>query len=303
MRVELFNYERYRYMLCGPNDLSPGERYETELEALKVGAKLFADRNERHWASQREVVARIQTFLQKSMPWHLSGQWEDSPREIVTCLCRCVLDGSVVILRAEPAYIAHGGFVPTHKYDDYQDGDLAQRIKAYADRSTAHAADFASYTQAVDERAQASKLALTPFRHIETIAEAGARNRAARAASGGLAALASSVGTVVSAVASSLNVSPKDESVVDLGNVSELGTGSTLLGDAAPFEYIKSTTGDDVLSMAARGVSEAQGSMCLAAYESALDLCGVLAFPMGGARGIAICKANAFDRYQQCRGY
>jgi hypothetical protein len=25
MRVELFNYGRYRYVLCGPGDLSPGE--------------------------------------------------------------------------------------------------------------------------------------------------------------------------------------------------------------------------------------------------------------------------------------
>jgi len=85
MRVELFNYGRYRYMLCGPGDLSPGERRETELDALKAGAKLFADRNERHWASQPEVVTRIRTFLQKTIPWHLSGQWEDSSREVVTC--------------------------------------------------------------------------------------------------------------------------------------------------------------------------------------------------------------------------
>jgi len=237
MRVELFYYGRYRYMLCGPSDLSPGERYETELDALKAGAKLFADRNERHWASQPEVVARIRTFLQKSMPWHLSGQWEDSPREIVTCLCRCVLDGSVVILRAQPAYIAHDGFVPTRRY--VEDEDLEQRIKAYANRSAAHKADFASYTQEVDERLRASKMALTPFRHIETIAEAGARNRAARAASGGLAALASSAGSVVAAIASSLpslNVSVENEGAIDIGDVSELGAGSTPLGDAAPFE-------------------------------------------------------------------
>ncbi|MEA3091488.1 MAG: hypothetical protein QOJ04_2830 [Caballeronia sp.] len=37
MRVELFNYGRYRYMLCGPADLSPGERYETELDAQSRG--------------------------------------------------------------------------------------------------------------------------------------------------------------------------------------------------------------------------------------------------------------------------
>ncbi len=40
MRVELFKHGRYRYMLCGPTDLSPGERYETELDALEAGAEL-----------------------------------------------------------------------------------------------------------------------------------------------------------------------------------------------------------------------------------------------------------------------
>jgi hypothetical protein len=305
MRVELFSYGRYRYMLCGPGDLSPGERYETELNALKAGAKLFADRNERHWASQPEVVARIRTFLHKSISWHLSGQWEDSPREVVTCLCRCVLDGSVVILRADPAYIAHGGFVPTRRYVDYQDGDLEQRIKAYADRSAAHAADFASYTQAVDELALA-KITFTPFRHIETIAEAGARNLAARAASDGLRALASSVGSIVSAVVPSfpsLNVSPEDEGVPDLGDVSKLGAEQTPLGDATPFEYSPSNSGGDLLSMAARGFGESVEANCFSDYETNLDMCNALAGHIGGARAIALCKQNAFAKYQTCRGF
>ena len=226
MRVELFNYGRYRYMLCGPTDLSPRERYETELDALAAGAKLFADRNERHWASQPEVVARIRTFIKESIPWHLSGMWEDNPREVVTCLCRCVLDGSVVILRAEPAYIAHSGFVPMRHYDDAAyEKDIAERASSYAARSKAHRDDFKAYNQAIDERAARAASALKPFRHIETMAEAGARNRAARAASGGLAVFASSVGAVVSAVASSLpsfNDAAEDEGVPNLGDVTEL---------------------------------------------------------------------------------
>jgi hypothetical protein len=222
MRVELFNYGRYRYMLCGVGDLSPGERYETELDAFEAGAKLFADRNERHWANQPEVVARIRTFPKASVPWHLSGLWEDNSRKVVTCLCRCVLDGSVVILQAEPAYIAHSGFVPARRYAEDQDGDLAQRIKAYAERFAAHAADFANYTQVIDERAQASKLALTPLRHIETIAEAGARNLAARAA------------LTLLAVASAL---PARRQAHELGEVTSIGSASTPLGDAEPFEF------------------------------------------------------------------
>ena len=117
---------------------------------------------------------------------------------------------------------SHGGFIPTRRYSEDHDGDLAQRIKAYAERSAAHAADFASYTQAVDERAQASKLALTPLRHIETIAEAGARKLAARAAS------------ALVAVASAL---PARSHALDLGAVTSIGSASTPLGDAEPFEF------------------------------------------------------------------
>jgi hypothetical protein len=293
-------------MLCGPSDLSPGERYETELDALAAGAKLFADRNERHWASQPEVVARIRTFIKESIPWHLSGMWEDNPREVVTCLCRCILDGSVVILRAEPAYIAHSGLVPMRQYDDpAYEKDIAERASSYAARSKAHRDDFQAYNQAIDERAARTASALKPFRHIETIAEAGARNLAARAASGGLAVFASSVGAVVSAVASSLpsfNDAPEDEGVLNLGGVTEFRAGSTPLGDAAPFEYLKSATGDNVLSIAARGVGEELNADCFYEYESAIRTCDNLAHLMGGAPGYALCKQNAFADYQTCRG-
>ncbi len=42
---------------------------------------------------------------------------------------------------------------------------------------------------------------------------------------------------------------------------------TTPLGDATPFEYGKRAAGDDVFSIAARGVSEAQEAGCLAEYE------------------------------------
>jgi hypothetical protein len=299
MRVELFNYGRYRYMLCGPSDLSPRERYETELDALAAGAKLFADRNERHWASQPEVVARIRTFINESIPWHLSGMWEDNPREVVTCLCRCVLDGSVVILRAEPSYIAHSGFVPMRQYDDAAyEKDIAERASSYAARSKAYRDDLQAYNQAIDERAARAASALEPFRPVETIAEAGARNRAAWAARDALAALAS---TAASAFASSLP--SMDDNAFDLGDVSDVGADRTPLGDAIPFEYVKSATGDDVLSIAARGVSESHEAECFSEYEIDMQQCDALAFHMGGARMATLCKQNAFDRYQQCRGY
>ncbi|WP_244103679.1 hypothetical protein [Burkholderia ambifaria] len=75
---------------------------------------------------------------------------------------------------------------------------------------------------------------------------------------------------------------------------------STPLGDAAPFSLDDSPLGD-VLNVAA--VDPFQEEQCFAQYERDLELCAALGGPMGGARGIALCKQRAFDRYQSCRGY
>jgi hypothetical protein len=94
-----------------------------------------------------------------------------------------------------------------------------------------------------------------------------------------------------------------DDDVFDLGEVSEIGAGSTPLGAAAPFGYSASEPGGNLLSIAARSVSESHEAGCFAEYESELDLCNAFAPAMSGARGTALCKQNAFNRYQQCRGY
>jgi hypothetical protein len=149
-----------------------------------------------------------------------------------------------------------------------------------------------AYNKAIDERiAWESRSALKPLRHVESVTEAGERNRAAWAALGGLASLGSAA---LSIGASSL-ASIEDDSL-NLGDMSDTGACSTPLGDAAPFEYVKSATGDDVLSVAARGVSEAIETQCMAEYERTLDMCNAVAYPMGLSRGLRLCRENAFNR-------
>ena len=55
--------------------------------------------------------------------------------------------------------------------------------------------------------------------------------------------------------------------------------------------------------IAASGVSEEHEAECHEFYERDLDECTAYSRAMGGARFLAVCKQNAFDRYQQCRGY
>ncbi|MFM0202823.1 hypothetical protein PQR53_23470 [Paraburkholderia fungorum] len=50
------------------------------------------------------------------------------------------------------------------------------------------------------------------------------------------------------------------------------------------------------------GGREAHESECYAQYENDRDECALLAGPRG-KRNWSLCLANAFDRYQQCRGY
>jgi hypothetical protein len=75
------------------------------------------------------------------------------------------------------------------------------------------------------------------------------------------------------------------------------------LGNAQPFKYQPDAVSDDVQNIAARGVSEFHEAECFAQYERDLDLCNALAGTMGGIRGIALCKTQAFQNYQHCRGY
>jgi hypothetical protein len=81
------------------------------------------------------------------------------------------------------------------------------------------------------------------------------------------------------------------------------GGESTPLGDASPFEYSEDSSFGDVFDLGATGVSEADEAGCFAQYERDLDLCGALGAAMGGSRGTTLCRQNAFDRYQQCRGF
>jgi predicted DNA-binding transcriptional regulator AlpA len=96
---------------------------------------------------------------------------------------------------------------------------------------------------------------------------------------------------------------PTDDQDFDLGEVTDAGSGSTPLGDAAPFEYAENATSDDVLSMAARGFGESVEADCFGDYETNLDMCNALAGHIGGVRAIASCKQNAFAKYQTCRGF
>ncbi len=291
-------YEGHRFLLYKKWDYAPNGRTPEQTKALEAGKALFKAANFEHWASQPELVARVQKFLVESIPSYRASPYGDRPGDIIKALCWEVRNEAVVIVRAKPEYIAHDGFVPKREFDyaAYK-RDQDARGRAYMARSKAYSDDLKAYNKAIDDRIRREANALKPYRHIESVTEAGERNLAAWAKRDALAALASAASMVASSLPS------RDDDVFDLGEVSEIGTGSTPLGDAAPFEYGKSTTGSDVMSIAARGVSESHEAECFAEYERDMDECSAYRSAMGGQRFMDTCSQRAFMKYQQCRGY
>ena len=212
--------------------------------------------------SNAALVARVESFLPKEFSWY--SRYPKSARETLQTLLAYVRDGAVVVLQESGATtnrFENGGFtLDPPARDAREDAPPFD----YAARVAANSASLREYNDAIDARIERERRLNAPlFEDTKPLDM-------------------SFLLSVVSMVSPGENLRRQAIQKAAPG-FSELADNTTTpLGNAAPFEYIKSATGDDVLSIAARGVSEAQESMCLAAYESALDLCGVLAFPMGG---------------------
>jgi len=97
--------------------------------------------------------------------------------------------------------------------------------------------------------------------------------------------------------------SDEPQGAINLGEVTDVGGATTPLGNAAPFEYVKSVMGDDVMSITARGVSEGKEAQCFAEYEIDMDLCSAGRAMFKSPAYFLECKSRAFANYQQCRGY
>jgi len=97
---------------------------------------------------------------------------------------------------------------------------------------------------------------------------------------------------------------------VALGSNSGAGDRADLLGvlsapfsDAQPFKYTPDGLSDDVMELAARGVSEAQEAECFEQYERDLMACDMVAATYRDPRTLLLCKQRAFSNFQACRGF
>jgi hypothetical protein len=277
MTTELTRYNGYRYVL------RKRPRFSDDAKKTEAGRAMLMSADMVVWESNAALVARVELFLQKGFSWYSRNP--KPARETLQTLLGYVRDGAVIVSEESGAttdVFGNGGFT-------FDPPAREERRNAppldYDARGAENRASLRDYNDAIDARVERERSLNTPsFEEVKP---------------SDMPFLLSLVRMVTRG--ENLRREAMQKAASGFSEVAD--DAKTPLGDAVPFEYVKSATSDDVLSIAARGVSEAQESICLAAYESALDLCGVLAFPMGGARGVAVCKANAFDRYQQCRGY
>jgi hypothetical protein len=134
-------------------------------------------------------------------------------------------------------------------------------------------------------RERAATLSKAGFpKHIETIAEAGARNLAARAASALLASVASAM--------------PSADQAFDLGEVTDAGSGSTPLGDASPFEFVKSAASEVSDTVAGVFLTPAEEAECMFQYNADMTECGVWYAAKPSSWGM--CTQRAADRLGRC---
>ncbi|AOJ13138.1 PAAR domain-containing protein [Burkholderia vietnamiensis] len=112
----------------------------------------------------------------------------------------------------------------------------------------------------------------------------------------GMAAGAAVVGTATAWAASSTPASAS-------ANSSEAVEPSTLLGDAEPLTYREGPVIGNAQELAARGVSAAQEAECFEQYEFDLKECEFYSAMTQDRYTFIACKAQAFTKYNQCRGY
>ncbi|QIE28866.1 hypothetical protein SBC1_69680 (plasmid) [Caballeronia sp. SBC1] len=277
MTTELTRYNGYRYVL------RKGRSVTDDVERTEAGRAMLMHADMVVWESNPALVARVESFLLKEFSWYSRNS--KSARETLQTLLAYVRDGAVVVLQENGATTDHfenGGFTldpPARAArQDPPPFDYAARVAE-------NSASLREYNDAIDARIERERRLNTPsFEDIKPL---------------DMSFLLSVVGMVVRG--ENLRRQAMQKAALGFGEVAD--DTATPLGKAAPFEYVKSATSDDVLSIAARGVGEAQEADCHATYEFEMELCNFASAMFKDPRTYALCSQKAFSNYQFCRGY
>ena len=105
MTTELTRYNGYRYVL------RKGRSVTDEREKSAAGRAMLMHADMRIWESNAELVARVESFLQKGFSWYSRNP--KSAQETLQTLLAYVRDGAVIVLQengATTSVFENGGF-------------------------------------------------------------------------------------------------------------------------------------------------------------------------------------------------
>ena len=278
MTTELTRYNGYRYVL------RKGRSFTDDAEKIKAGHAMLMHADMYVWESNAALVARVESFLLKEFSWY--SRLAKSARDTLQTLLAYVRDGAVIVSEengATTSAFENGGFT----FDPpAQEARRYPSTPDYAARAAANAASLREYNDAIDARIERERLLNSPSFEDTLPLDM------------------SFLLSVVGMVSRGMNLERQAAQKIASGFNERADNITTPLSDAAPFEYVEPGTDNDVLSVAVRGMGEAMNADCFYQYERDMDICNALAGMMGsGMRGLALCKQNAFEDYQTCRGF
>jgi hypothetical protein len=261
-------------------DKDEAQEAREELESIIAGYALLEQANLDHWANQPDLIERIRAFLKASFSEYRPTGADQRSSEVIRVFVQQVRGGTVLIVRADSAPVESALLPPSREYGStIERAEMSASPSRWASPALRDESGFMVPGQRVIESAGEG------YNRVPVYADEGKGVAAAEAGFFGAAPVEIA------------------KNGMDVGSLSSIGEATSPLGNAAPFEYLQSAIGDDVMSIAARGVSEAKEASCFSEYEQTMEFCNAMAPAIGGLRGKALCKQNAFDRYQQCRGY
>jgi hypothetical protein len=272
MTTELTRYNGYRYVL------RRGQSFSDDGEKSKAGRALLMHSDMYVWESNKALVARVESLLQEGFSWYSRNP--KSARDTFQTLLAYVRDGAVFVLQENGSttnVFENGGFTFDPPARDSLRHPPALDYQAWSDQ---YHAERRAETLEIEMRQRAATFSKSGFpKHIETIAEAGVRNIAARAASALLA--------VASAI-------PARSRAFDLGEVTGVGSESTPLGDAAPFEYVKGAASQVIDTVAGVFLTPAEEAECRFQYNADMTECSAWYAAKPSSWGM--CTPRAADR-------
>jgi hypothetical protein len=254
--------------------LRKGRGFSDDAEKIKTGHAMLMHADMYVWESNAALVARVESFLQKGFSWY--SKYPKSARETLQTLLAYVRDGAVFVLQengATTSVFENGGFTFDPPARDAQLFDYNARLAE--DR-----ASLREYNEAIDARIERERGLNTPsFEDTKPL---------------DMSVLLSVVGMVSHGEKLRRQAIQKAAS-----GFSELADKvSTPLGDAAPFEYIKSAASELSDTVAGVFLTPVEEAECMFQYNADMTECGAWYAAKPSSWGM--CKQRAADRLGRC---